>query len=60
MSKEEQDVIDYEKLWLQEKLSRLQTEANLLQMKFTQVQEQIQIVGLKIKELEEDKGLQPE
>ena len=49
--------INYEKLWLEEKIAKLQIEAQFLQLQFTKVQEQLQLADIKLSELQKNKKI---
>ena len=48
-------MINYEKLWLEEKVAKLQMESQLLQVQFTKVQEQLQITTTELLKLKKHK-----
>jgi len=51
------DEINYEKMWLEEKVTKLQLESQLLQMQFTKVQEQLQITNMELLKFKKDEKI---
>ena len=51
------DEIDYEKLFYEERLAKLQLESQFLQLQFTKVQEQLQLAQQKLLQLQKDEKI---